>query len=783
MRAIANMSGPGRCGVVLSVVLGLLLTVGRVRSAQAVDDRLPNTAPLVETGDLAMEMVAGIDKYLLRQIETSVTWREQYWDRDFGPVQAYLKSIEPNRARFATIIGVVDPRQRPTGIQFIATTTQPSGLGGGGDYTIDRVCWAVLDGVDAEGLLLQPKGKPVARVIALPDADWTPEMLAGLAPGVDPACQFARRLAENGCQVLVPMLIDRSSRLSGNPAIRMTNIPHREFIYRMAFQMGRHIIGYEVQKVLAAVDCFHSGTAGERLPIGVIGYGEGGLLAFYAAAIDPRIDATCVSGCFQPRERVWTEPVYRNVWGLLRLFGDAEIAGLVAPRPLMIEAGRGPEVINPPTDPNGHSQASSGRLVTPPREAVLREFKRAKDLYQRVGVADRIQLIAPDDVKAGPGTDPAIEAFLAALGHPGPLKPVGGAPAVLSGVGVDADARQARQFRQLVDYTQRLVRESGERRRQFWSKADASSLDKWQKSCEFYRNYLWNEVIGRCPPPGGSINPRSRRIMDNEKWAGYEVVLDVYPDVFAYGILLLPKDIKPGERRPVVVCQHGLEGRPQMIVDPAVQSVYNAYGAALANRGYVVFAPQNPYIGSDAFRLVQRKANPLKLSLFSFITAQHQQILRWLAEQPFVDSKRIAFYGLSYGGKTAMRVPALLPEYCLSICSGDFNEWIVKTTSVDLAGSYMFTYEYEIHEFDMGNTFNYGELAGLIVPRPFMVERGHDDPVGIDEWVSYEYAKVRRLYVKLGIPDLTEIEYFNGRHEIHGVGTYAFLKKHLGWPR
>jgi hypothetical protein len=233
----------------------------------------------------------------------------------------------------------------------------------------------------------------------------------------------------------------------------------------------------------------------------------------------------------------------------------------------------------------------------------------------------------------------------------------------------------------------------------------------------------------------------------------------------------------------VVVCQHGLEGRPQMVVDRAIKSPYNAYGADLADRGYVVFAPQNPYIGSDAFRLVQRKANPLKLSLFSFITAQHQQILRWLGEQPFVDSKRIAFYGLSYGGKTAVRVPALLPEYCLSICSGDFNEWIVKTTSIDLVGSYMFTYEYEIHEFGMGDTFNYGELAGLIVPRPFMVERGHDDPVGTDELVSYEYAKVRRLYVKLGIPDLTEIEYFNGRHEIHGVGSYAFLQKHLGWPR
>jgi hypothetical protein len=36
----------------------------------------------------------------------------------------------------------------------------------------------------AMGLLLQPKDPPVARVVAIPDADCTPEMLAGIAPGI-----------------------------------------------------------------------------------------------------------------------------------------------------------------------------------------------------------------------------------------------------------------------------------------------------------------------------------------------------------------------------------------------------------------------------------------------------------------------------------------------------------------------------------------------------------------------------------------------------------------------
>jgi hypothetical protein len=261
-------------------------------------------------------------------------------------------------------------------------------------------------------------------------------------------------------------------------------------------------------------------------------------------------------------------------------------------------------------------------------------------------------------------------------------------------------------------------------------------------------------------------------------------MLDVWPGIFAYGILLVPKDIQPGERRPVVVCQHGLEGRARDVADPRVDSpYYHRFAVRLAEEGFVTFAPQNPYIGEDRFRIIQRQGHPLKLSLFSFILGQHQRLLEWLGGLPFIDRERIGFYGLSYGGKTAMRVPPLLDGYALSICSADFNEWVWKTTSVDASYSYMLTGEYDMLEFDFANVVNYSDLANLMAPRPFMVERGHGDGVAPDEWVAYEYAKVRRFYARLGIPDRTEIEFFNGPHTIHGVGTFAFLRRHLQWPR
>ena len=108
--------------------------------------------------------------------------------------------------------------------------------------------------------------------------------------------------------------------------------------------MGRHLIGYEVQKVLAAVDWFKQ-SSDKDVKIGVAGYSEGALIAFYAAAVDKRIDAALVSGYFTSRQRVWDEPLYRNVWGHLAEFGDAEVATLIAPRPLIIEYSSVPEII------------------------------------------------------------------------------------------------------------------------------------------------------------------------------------------------------------------------------------------------------------------------------------------------------------------------------------------------------------------------------------------------------------------------------------------------------
>ncbi len=785
----------------------------------------PDTAPLDWQGDIASRLVDSADTFLLRELDRAAARRDAAWTLDTAALDSVTPDalLENRRRQLARMLGLRDTRVPPR-VELITTPDRDSLLADGSRFTVRVVRWQVLDGLTAEGLFLQPMSSqdnvireggigmqppalqqgpldpanlhdgvlqaasPLAGllqdsrsfsrrrlptlqkadVVLLPDADQTPEMLAGLSPGLPPESQFARRLVENGCRVLVPALISRHREPRNGRAV----LTHREYLYRPSFELGRHLIGFELQKAFAAVDYF----AGDNLdrPIGVAGHGEGGMLALYAAALDDRIDAGLVSGHFDDRTSIWQQPIDRNVFGLLNSFGDAELAAMA--HGVVIEAAKSPELTIP-----GEGGAPA-TLVSPPLDRLRVEFDRAKRAAARLGrPADSLELvIAGDDGQAPFGSSKAFDRFLSRLDVQAPLDHGQGMESAL--FLPDAEARLRRQIAEIDRFNQRVLEESPDVRVEFMKGLDTSSLDAYRESSKPYRDIFRERIIGSFDRPLAEPNPRARQAYDTPKWTGHEVVLDVFDGFFAYGVLLVPKDIEEGERRPVVVCLHGLEGRPQELItgdDPA----YHDFAAKLAERGFVVFAPQHLYLFGDRFRTLQRKANPLGKTLFSLMIPQHEQLLRWLKTLPYVDGDRIGFYGLSYGGKSAMRIPAAVEGYALSICSADFNDWVWKNASTRSPYSYVRTNEYEIFEFDLGDTFNYAEMAALIAPRPFMVERGHFDGVAPDERVASEYAKVRRLYAaKLKRPDLTEIEFFDGPHTINGQGTFRFLHRHLNWP-
>ncbi|MGV3606486.1 MAG: dienelactone hydrolase family protein [Planctomycetaceae bacterium] len=753
-------------------------------------DQLPltGTSKLSQEGDLADQLVQGVDRFLLRELSESVKDRATFWKRDFASPEAYQQSIEKNRQRLAFILGVRDERVPFEEPELVSTLETPAIVAQiGMASVVYQVRWPVVRGVWAEGLLAVPlrneETPSISAVIAIPDADVTPQQYFGIKAGLEPQRQLARQLAERGYRVLVPQLISRTvNHRSFHSPTQGPKLSNREFVYRPAFEMGRHILGYETQEVLAGVDWLSAHKKGR---ISVAGTGEGGLIALLATALDTRVDSLLVRGFFGPREASYQEPIDRNVFGMLEQFGGAELLTLVAPRPVVIDAQDYPHVS---LKSEGGAPAELGDV---PLEQVASELGRTVALLKEgfgkwtLATSEAASLSATAKEKLAASkvevvADGVSTLYGAGLENPLLVKPLRQVP-------LDDAAIEQRLIKSIMADTQDLLSTSDAVRTKFLKPLhDSPTPEAYNTKLEEYRRKFATEVIGEFDNPLIPLDkaePRSRKAYETDKWIGYEVVMDVFPDVVAYGILLVPKNLPAGEKRPVIVCQHGLEGRPQDVIGPQMKEAYSGFAGRLAEQGYITFAPQNLYIGKDKFRTLQRKANPLGKTLFSVIVPQHKQICKWLKTLPFVDEKRIAFYGLSYGGKSAMRIPPLVDDYCLSICSADFNEWVYKNATTRAPYSYVWTGEYEIFEFDMGNTFNYAEMAALICPRPFMVERGHFDGVGVDEWVAFEFAKVRNHYeVKRRLPDRCEIAFFIGPHKIHGQATFAFLKKHLGYP-
>ncbi|GAA4439513.1 hypothetical protein GCM10023091_21800 [Ravibacter arvi] len=766
---------------------------------------LSGTAPLTFEGDLSSKLLEEAHADIERRIAEAPAKRAQFWNRDFSGAAAYNASIAPNRERLRRYLGVED-RSRPAvnynqglpdkypqvGMEIFSTANEPALVAETEKYEVYQVRWPVLERVSGEGLLIRPKGKPVANVVVVPDADQTPEQMIGLAPGIALSSQIARKLAENGIQVLIPTLIDRGLLFPGQAKQQS----RREWLYRQAFHMGKHLIGYEVQKVMAAIDWFEKAYSND-VKVGVAGYLEGGLIALYTAALDTRVDATLVSGYFQSRQNIWREPIYRNVWGILEEFGDAEIASMVAPRALAIEYSSIPEIWD-------GSRADSlmvyrhtgfkGKLQTPVPAEVQQEYQRLNTLVKS-GFQKRKLFTGDKGNPVAFGSDAAVSGFAGWVGASRWKSGNDGAPAEKRS-SFDPAERQFRQAKEIDEHVQNLLRISDYQRNEFFLYQAVPDLKKRTWSTKTYHPYLSpdgfaekgnsfrqifaNDIIGRFPDKLTDPAPRSRKVYDMARWTGHEVLLNVFGDFSAAGVILIPKDLKEDEKRPVVVTQHGRNGVPGDVI--AGNTSYNNIAGLLADQGFIVFVPYGLYRGEDRYRWLCRKANTVRKTLFSYALAQHEQILNWLNTLPQVDGKRIAFYGKSYGGEMAMRIPSILEGYSLSVCSGDFGDWSRKVADTRFGYGFMNSMEWEMPYFNMGSTFSYAEMAYLIFPRPFMVERGRQDLVQPDEWVAYEYEKVRYLYDVFGQKDKTDIEFFNGGHASKNDGVFRFLRKHLNWP-
>jgi cephalosporin-C deacetylase-like acetyl esterase len=148
-----------------------------------------------------------------------------------------------------------------------------------------------------------------------------------------------------------------------------------------AFLIGRPLIGMQVYDALRAFDYLAQRPEIDGHKIGITGAGQGGVVALFAGALEPRIASVTAEGSVASYMTIARAETHAGmigivVPGVLREFDLPDVAGIIAPRPLQLISIR---------------DAVGSRL---PRETVQREYAVARSRYEKTRKG---QLLRIDD--------------------------------------------------------------------------------------------------------------------------------------------------------------------------------------------------------------------------------------------------------------------------------------------------------------------------------------------------------------------------------------------------
>ena len=693
-------------------------------------ESLPGTGPLELPRDDEIVHARGmkqVSEYFERRIVEARESRHERFKPDCSSTESYEKSLETYRARCRRMLGLEDVKATVDGAR-VDLVAERKGC------RIQRVTIPICEDLSARGLMIAPTGSEPRRVaIVCADADTWPERLAGLAEGVQTP-GWLSSLVGSGSTVFVMQSVER---LNDHPYCQTTNgKDRRKILYRLGYPVGKTVPGLDVQDVMAVIGYLASRSDVDADRIVLAGTGQGGMTTLWTAAIDRRVSTAVVIDYFEDRDRCWQEPVDRRLCGQLLEFGDAELAAMVAPRPLWIRR----------TD---KSPLDADRVAS--------ETAWARRFYDELGASDRLSVASVESRLDSPTTQP---------------------PWTAVNVGEDeARSWRDRHFEERLKYLRRLISKSEAKREARWKLTACPPGDFEGIKAEMLDDY--RKLVGQVSSGGVPLNPKTELAQETDRYKLYRITLDVTEGVEVYGNLLVPKNIR--EPRAAVICQHGLSGTPEMTTGLGMtrDTAYHEFARCLAEHGYVVFSPYLMQRKTDEINELVRMADAVGMMRVAMPVAKTNRIVDFLEGLPVVDGKRIGYYGLSYGGYSAIWISPLAPRLAAVVISGHFNDWRSKITNDTLHTSYLWHPDEDFYNWDILHRFTHPELIAMAAPRPTCVEFAQRDGITTPEWTAYAWQQVARWRDHLGFTDRVELVHFDGVHEIQAIGTTEFLDRFL----
>jgi hypothetical protein len=287
------------------------------------------------------------------------------WRRDYSSIEAFVQSVEPNRARWRSVI------KPPT----LAKTGPLERMPYEPLVDVKAEWWRVpLGELTAEGIFAAPAdataGKRVPLVIVQHGIGSTPEKNFGLMDPSGAYHAYARELLKAGFAVLAPM--------------NLRTVERRNRIERLCRLADLSLPGIELVRMQRLLDEAVQEPRVDRERVGMWGLSLGGLATMFWMPLEPRIKAGVCSGWFNHRRNKMVIPDARYSCfletkeehaffdGWLIESTDSDVVCLICPRPFQVQTGKADKIAHWPM--------------------VVEEFEAARQHYKKLGIADRIEM-------------------------------------------------------------------------------------------------------------------------------------------------------------------------------------------------------------------------------------------------------------------------------------------------------------------------------------------------------------------------------------------------------
>ncbi len=317
----------------------------------------------------------------------------------------------------------------------------------------------------------------------------------------------------------------------------------------------------------------------------------------------------------------------------------------------------------------------------------------------------------------------------------------------------------------------------------------AGQAENWQKQA---RAEL-NNILGfQDIPP---VEPAAEIVeeVDRTDFLRKKLLVQTAPDKFLPFYLLIPKNIT--DKAPLVLAFHGHGYGVKDIVglwedgqERYTPSGYHKdFAIELVRSGFIVAAPEIAGFGdhipdqSDVdTRFVGKSAPCHFLSTWSmmlggsavgFKVFEAKRLLDYLTTLPQIDSERIGAMGISGGGTHTFFSTCADTRIKAAVISGYFCSWFKSILAMNHC----------ICNFVPGilKLGDLPDLAGLLAPRPILIEAGTYDKIFPIEAVREALGKLKEIYKLWNAEDKVELDEFEGRHQISGNRAYKFLREYL----